>query len=49
MIKSKKNENKKPEVIIDPDNSNSIEVKHLKKYFTGKNRFNDIKAVVLIM
>ncbi len=27
------------------DNSDSIEVKDLKKYFTGKNRFKDVKAV----
>jgi ABC-2 type transport system ATP-binding protein len=26
-------------------NSNSIEVKDLKKYFVGKHRFNDVKAV----
>lgn len=38
-----KYENKNPEAII--DNSNSIEVKDLKKYFIGKKRFNDVKAV----
>lgn len=45
MLKSNKNETTTPEVIIDPDNSNSIEVKDLKKYFIGKRRFNDVKAV----
>jgi ABC-2 type transport system ATP-binding protein len=45
MIKSKKNENKSPEVNIKPDNSNSIELKDVKKYFIGKKSFNDVKAV----
>jgi len=42
MLKSKKNETKSPAGIT---NSNSIEVKDLKKHFIGKNRFNDVKAV----
>jgi len=39
-LKSKTNEIK-----FGSDDSNAIEVKELKKYFIGKNRFNDVKAV----
>lgn len=45
MTKSNKNEKKSPEVVIKPDNSNAIEVTDLKKYFIGKHRFDDVKAV----
>ena len=42
MVKKMENKGNK---IIDPDNSNSIEVKDLKKYFIGKHGFDDVKAV----
>lgn len=45
VLKSKKNENKSPEVITDPDNSNSIEVKDLRKIYTGKKAIEEVKAV----
>ena len=45
MLKSKQKYTTNPEVFIDSDYSISIDVKDLKKYFIGKNRYNDVKAV----
>lgn len=36
---------KTDEMKLDSDNSYAIEVKDLKKYFAGKNRYEDVKAV----
>lgn len=45
MLKSKKSEITSPEVIFDPDNSISIEVKDLRKTYTGKKTIEKVVAV----
>jgi ABC-2 type transport system ATP-binding protein len=35
----------KNEVVLDPENSNSITVEDLKKYYIGKKEFDNVKAV----
>ncbi|MHA2282514.1 MAG: ABC transporter ATP-binding protein [Promethearchaeota archaeon] len=45
MLKSKKTEITSPEVIIDPDNSISIEVKDLRKTYSGKKTIEEVVAV----
>lgn len=45
MMKTKKNEITSPEAIITPDASISIEVKDLRKTYSGKKTIEEVKAV----
>ena len=45
MTESNKKDISNSEMIHDLVNSNAIEVKDLKKYFTGKKKMDNVKAV----